>query len=77
MRCCINSRLYRFPRDVRGRGKQEGANNVLPIGHTVGDTTSMRGEVRIDKSGRITGNGLDSSSDGAGAHVNTSPAPPS
>ena len=32
--------------------------------------TSMRCEVRIDKSGQITGNGLDSTSDGAGAHLN-------
>ena len=44
---------------------------MLPIDHTVGDTTSMCCEVHIDKSGQITGNGLDSTSDGAGAHLNS------
>ena len=43
---------------------------MLPINHTVGDTTSMRCEVCIDISSQITGNELDSTSDGAGAHLN-------
>ena len=60
----VNSSIDRFPLNMRDRRKQEGANNMIPIGHALREVVSVGCEMSIDKSGPYMGKGLHIYSDG-------------